>query len=133
MDSVGKKLKAVSDVAEKLGLSNVSVLHSRAEDLPKDRKFDLVVSRAVADMSVLAEYCLPFVKTDGYFIAYKTEEAKDEISAASNAISLLGGELVDIIPDGRPGSGHLFVVVRKVKDTPPKYPRKAGEPVRKPL
>lgn len=133
VDSVGKKLTVVSDTAEKLGLKNVKVLHSRAEDLPKTKKFDIVVSRAVADLSVLSEYCIPFVKTGGVFISYKTEDAMGEIKAAERAIDILGGKIEDIISDGTEGSGHLFVVVRKIKETPDKYPRKAGEPSKKPL
>lgn len=133
VDSVGKKLKVVEDIIDKLGISNASTLHSRAEDLSKEKLFDCVVSRAVSNMSVLCEYCLPFVKKGGVFIAYKTEDAKEEVDAAAKAIKLLGGELEQIVSDGVEGSGHLFVVVRKVKDTPAKYPRKAGDPLRKPL
>ena len=133
VDSVAKKLTVVADTAEKLGLANVKTLHCRAEDLPKEKKFDLVVSRAVANLSTLSEYCLPFVKTGGYFIAYKTEDAMEEIRAAAKAIDILGGKPCDLIPDGIEGSGHLFVVVQKVKETPKKYPRKTGEPSKKPL
>ena len=133
VDSIGKKLKVIDDVISKLSISNAKTFHSRAEDLPKNRKFDCVVSRAVANMSVLCEYCIPFVKVGGVFIAYKTEDAMPEIKAAANAVKILGGEIEDIISDGEEGSGHLFVVVRKVSDTPSKYPRKAGDPLRKPL
>lgn len=133
VDSVGKKLRVVDDIIDRLGISNASTLHSRAEDIPGNMLFDCVVSRAVSNMSVLCEYCLPFVKRGGVFIAYKTEEAKEEIAAAANAIKLLGGVLEQIIPDGIEGSGHIFVVVRKVKDTPAEYPRRAGDPLRKPL
>lgn len=133
VDSIGKKLKVIDDAIDKLNINNAKTLHSRAEDLSKDTKFDCVVSRAVANMSVLCEYCIPFVKLGGVFIAYKTEDAMDEIKSASNAIRILGGSVEDIISDGEEGSGHIFVVVRKVSDTPLKYPRKAGDPVRKPL
>lgn len=133
VDSVGKKLKVVADVADRLGIKNVEVLHSRAEDLKKDRLFDCAVSRAVADLSVLAEYCIPFVKVGGYFIAYKTADAAEEIKAAENAVKTLGGVIEAIVPDGIEGSGHLFVVIKKEKATPSKYPRKAGDPLRHPL
>ena len=137
LDSVAKKLKVVAAAAEEFGLENVDVLNMRAEDLAKwpayRESFDAVVSRAVANMSTLSEYCLPFVKKGGYFIAYKTEEAMDEIKAAERAISLLGGKVEKIVPGGIEGSGHIFAVVRKEMTTPPKYPRKAGLPSKSPL
>ena len=137
LDSVAKKLKVVSAAAEEFHLDNVDVLNMRAEDMAKwpayRETFDAVVSRAVANMSTLSEYCLPFVKKDGYFIAYKTEDAREEIKAAKKAISILGGEIEDIVPDSIEGSGHLFVIVRKIKTTPPKFPRKAGLPSKDPL
>ena len=136
-DAIGKKLKVVDDVALQLGLSNVSTLHSRAEDLGHDpayrEKFDLVVSRAVADLAVLAEYCLPLVKTGGCFIAYKTDGASEEIDAAKPAVGKLGGRLAEIRPDGIEGSGHVFVIIEKRSATPKIYPRKAGLPSKKPL
>ena len=137
LDSVAKKLKVVAAAVNEFGLENVDVLNMRAEDLarwPAYREtFDLVVSRAVSNMTTLSEYCLPFVKTGGYFIAYKTEEATDEISRAEKAISILGGKMERIVPGGIEGSGHIFVVVKKVKTTAPKYPRKSGLPLKKPL
>ena len=137
LDSVAKKLKVVAAAVNEFGLENVDVLNMRAEDLaqwPAYREtFDLVVSRAVSNMTTLSEYCLPFVKTGGYFIAYKTEEARDEISRAEKAISILGGKMERIVPGGIEGSGHIFVVVKKVKTTAPKYPRKSGLPLKKPL
>ena len=137
LDSVAKKLKVVASAADEFGLENVDVLNMRAEDLARwpayRESFDAVVSRAVANMSTLSEYCLPFVKKGGVFIAYKTEGAEEEIEAAKHAISVLGGEIEKTVPDGIKGSGHVFVVVRKVKSTPPKYPRKAGLPSKSPL
>ena len=137
MDSVGKKLKVVADVAEQLGLTNVEVIHARAEDLAQKKEyresFDLVVSRAVANMSTLSEYCLPFVKKGGYFVAYKTAGASEEIKAAEKAISLLGGAPAVTEAGGSKEDEHLFVIVKKEKQTPPKYPRKAGLPSKQPL
>ena len=137
LDSVAKKLKVVASAADEFGLENVDVLNMRAEDLARwpayRESFDAVVSRAVANMSTLSEYCLPFVKKGGVFIAYKTEGAEEEIEAAEHAISVLGGEIEKTVPDGIKGSGHVFVVVRKVMTTPPKYPRKAGLPSKSPL
>ena len=137
LDSVAKKLKVVASAVNEFKLENVDVVNMRAEDLAKwpayRESFDAVVSRAVANMSTLSEYCLPFVKKGGHFIAYKTEDARAEIEEAKHAISLLGGELIDIVSDGVEGSGHIFAVVRKVKTTPAKYPRKAGLPSKDPL
>lgn len=136
-DSVGKKLRAVDDVAYRLGLSNVKTLHSRAEDLGHMReyreKFDLVVSRAVAELSVLAEYCLPLVRQGGCFIAYKTESSAEEIEAAKPAIGMLGGRFAELRTDGIDGSGHVFAVIEKRSATAKIYPRKAGIPSKKPL
>ena len=137
LDSVAKKLKVVASAAGELGLENVDVLNMRAEDLAKwpayRESFDLVVSRAVANMSTLSEYCLPFVKKGGCFIAYKTLGAEEEINAASKAIKLLGGAPALIENNGQPGDEHIFVIVRKIAPTPAKYPRKAGLPAKQPL
>ena len=136
-DAIGKKLKVVEDVAAQLGLSNVETMHARAEDLghtPEYRvQFDLVVSRAVADLAVLAEYCLPLVRQGGCFIAYKTDAASEEIEAAKPAIGKLGGRLAEVRADGIEGSGHVFAVIEKRSATPKQYPRKAGMPSKKPL
>ena len=137
LDSVAKKLKVVAIAADELGLENVDVLNARAEDLAKwpayRETFDLVVSRAVANMSTLSEYCLPFVKIGGYFIAYKTVSAAEEIEKADNAIRTLGGTLVRTEPAGNEEDGHVLVVVKKERITPKKYPRKAGLPSKQPL
>lgn len=137
MDAVGKKLKVVEAASLSLGLSNVQTLHMRAEDMAKDKafreSFDLVVSRAVANMSTLSEYCIPFVKPGGHFVAYKTSDANDEILSAKKALDLLGCSDIDIYPDGIEGSGHIFAVCRKVKTTPLRFPRKAGIPSKNPL
>ena len=137
LDSVAKKLKVVAIAAEELGLKNVEVLNMRAEDLARlpayRESFDVVVSRAVANMSTLSEYCLPFVKPGGYFIAYKTAAALFEVSAAENAIKILGGSNVDIRSGGSDEDEHIFVIVKKTSKTPAKYPRKAGIPSKQPL
>lgn len=137
MDSVGKKLKVVADASERLGLKNVQVIHARAEDLARDpeyrESFDLVVSRAVANMSTLSEYCLPFVKKGGWFIAYKTAGAEEEIKAASKAVKLLGGSPVIIENNGEESDEHVFAIVQKHCATPSRYPRKAGLPAKQPL
>ncbi|MBR3302104.1 MAG: 16S rRNA (guanine(527)-N(7))-methyltransferase RsmG [Firmicutes bacterium] len=137
LDSVAKKLKVVAIAADELGLENVDVLNMRAEDLAKwpayRESFDIVVSRAVANMSTLSEYCLPFVKTGGYFVAYKTAAASEEIAAAENAVKLLGGGEQRIVSYGDEDSGHVFVIIKKAAACPKKYPRKAGLPSKQPL
>lgn len=137
MDAIGKKLKVVQAVADEIGLANLRTVHSRAEDLARQKdyreSFDLVVSRAVANMTTLSEYCLPFAKVGGSFTAYKTENAAEEIEAAAHAVTKLGGHLHEFENDGIEGSGHGFVRVEKVSKTPGTYPRKAGLPSKEPL
>ncbi len=137
MDSVGKKVTAVAQIALTLGLDNVQVLHARAEDPASDpayrETFDLVVSRAVANLSTLSEYCLPYVKEGGWFVAYKTLSAKEEILQAERAIGLLGGAEPRIIGEKTEENGHILVCIEKVRRTPPAYPRKAGTPAKDPL
>ena len=133
MDAIAKKLKVIDDVAQKLGVSNITTVHSRAEDYVSRETFDLVVSRAVANMSTLSEYCLPFVKLGGYFVAYKTKDALEEIKAAEKAIKILGGGEIRIEDNGEGDNEHIFVIIEKIKPTPAKYPRKAGTPKNQPL
>lgn len=137
IDSVGKKLRVIEDVTAKLGLLNVKTAHGRAEALARKPEFrdsfDLALSRAVANMSSLSEYCLPFVKQGGFFIAYKTEAAQAEIEEAFGAVKKLGGKMNHFVSDGIPGSGHGFVIIEKLTPTPAAYPRKAGIPAKNPL
>ena len=137
VDSVGKKLKVIDAICLELGISNVSTVHGRAEDLafePAYREgFDLVTSRAVASLPVLCEYCLPFVKKGGWLAAYKTEAAAEEIDAGRRAVKILGGGAAETAKDGIEGSGHIFVFIQKISPTPKAYPRKAGTPVKQPL
>ena len=137
MDSVNKKLGVINDIANKLEIKNVRTVHGRAEDLAKEKEyrdsFDLVVSRAVASMPTLVEYALPFVKPGGFFVAYKTESALDEVVLANKAITELGGRLSKIENVGGKNSGHLLVLVEKLVETPKAFPRKAGEAKRNPL
>lgn len=137
VDSVGKKLKVIDDIAQKLGITNVRTVHARVEDLAKEKdfreSFDLVVSRAVAAMPTLVEYALPFVKIGGCFAAYKTENSMEEIAEANAAITKLGGRLKKIERAGAENSGHLIVVVEKLVESPRVFPRKPGEAKRNPL
>jgi len=135
MDSLQKRVKIVRELCEEIGLRNVTVLHGRAEELARKKEyrenFDLCVSRAVANMQILSEYCLPFVKPGGYFIAYKGADCEPEISDASRAIRILGGGKPQI--QELPQLDHCLVIVRKKEPTPAAYPRKAGTPSKKPL
>lgn len=137
LDSVGKKLKIVDAVLAELGLTNVKTLHARAEDPAHEpayrEKFDFVLARALANMSVLSEYCIPYVKLGGWFVAYKTKSALEEIESSSNAIKVLGGKIHEITEDQTGVTDHVLVWIKKVKDTPSLYPRKAGLPSKDPL
>ncbi len=139
LDSLNKRIQFLNAVIEKLGLDGVDTIHGRAEDFAKPgklrEKYDLCVSRAVANLSTLSEYCLPFVKEGGEFISYKSEKIQEEMVKAEKAISILGGKVVKQVEFTLPDSDiyrNLFVI-RKVKKTPGKYPRKAGLPSREPL
>jgi 16S rRNA (guanine527-N7)-methyltransferase len=143
-DSLNKRLKFLDEVIEKLGLNeqgSISTLHGRAEDFAIKKEnslresFDIVVSRAVANMSTLSEYCLPYVKVGGKFIAYKSEKASDELANAKGAIHLLGGKLLTAEEFDLPGTdvSRTICIVDKVEPTSKKYPRKAGVPSKQPL
>ena len=137
MDSLGKRMKIVREVAEEIGLSNVEVIHARAEDLAKKKEhreqYDMCVSRAVANLSVLSEYCLPFVRPGGWFAPYKTAAAREEIIESAAALKLLGGKLVSQTSFQEEGLDHLILWIKKTGHTPAKYPRKAGTPSKEPL
>lgn len=139
MDSLNKRLKIIDEIANNLGINNITLCHGRAEDEARRKehreKYDLCVSRAVANLEVLSEYCLPFVKVGGWFGAYKSTSAEEEISNSVKAISLLGGQLEQIETFEMEGYGldHTIVFIKKIKKTLAKYPRKAGTPVKEPL
>ncbi len=139
LDSLNKRIKFLDEVIDKLELKDIITIHGRAEDFAKDKNyrqsFDLCVSRAVANLSTLSEYCLPYVKTGGKFVSYKSEKITDEMNAAKNAIKILGGNISEQVEFILPDSDiyrNLFVI-DKIKDTPMKYPRKAGLPSKEPL
>lgn len=139
LDSLNKRIQFLNAVIEKLGLQGVETVHGRAEDFAKPgklrEKFDLCVSRAVANLSTLSEYCLPFVKVGGVFISYKSEKVAEELQTARRAIGILGGKIENQIEFTLPDSDiyrNLFIV-KKEKETPNKYPRKAGLPSKEPL
>ncbi|MCM1552145.1 MAG: 16S rRNA (guanine(527)-N(7))-methyltransferase RsmG [Butyrivibrio sp.] len=139
LDSLNKRIHFLDAVIESLGLEGVETIHGRAEDLAKSdmlrEQFDLCVSRAVANLSTLSEYCLPFVKRGGQFISYKSEKLSDELETAGRAISVLGGNVSRQVEFYLPNSNiyrNLFVI-EKVRETPLKYPRKAGLPAKEPI
>ena len=139
LDSLNKRVLFLNDVIKKLGLKDVDAIHGRAEDFAKQQKYrekyDLCVSRAVSNLSTLSEYCLPFVKIGGMFVAYKSEKVMEEISVAENSIFLLGGEMERQVEFNLPFSDiyRNLVLVRKKTETPGKFPRKAGLPGKEPL
>ncbi|MBP5772638.1 MAG: 16S rRNA (guanine(527)-N(7))-methyltransferase RsmG [Eubacterium sp.] len=139
LDSLDKRVGFLKEVIEKLELEDIEAVHGRAEDLGQDdnyrEKYDLCVSRAVADLSVLSEYCIPFVKENGEFVSYKAEGSDKEIYAARNAIETLGAGLNSICTEKIPNTdiNRQFAIIKKILKTDPKYPRKAGKPSKKPL
>lgn len=139
LDSLNKRINFLNEVISKLQLENTTAIHGRAEDYARDPKyrdkFDIAISRAVANMTVLSELCLPYVKVDGFFVAMKGPAIEEELNDAKNAIGMLGGRLEKIIEVSIEDSNlkHNLVVIRKIKKTPGIYPRKAGTAVKKPL
>lgn len=136
-DALNKRIKFLQQVIDTLRLSEIETIHARAEEMGRDKlyreHFDLVVSRAVANLSTLSEYCMPFVKEGGYFISYKSGEIEEEVEKAKKAVYLLGGEIEQIYKFDLEQQKRSFVVIRKEKKTPKTYPRKAGTPSKEPL
>lgn len=139
LDSLNKRVTFLHEVIGQLGLNEITALHGRAEDTARKSElrenYDLCVSRAVARLSTLAEYCLPFVKKDGYFISYKSEKTESELAEAERALSVLGGRVTKEADFCLPGSdmSRKLIVIEKCAKTPMKYPRKAGLPSKEPL
>ena len=139
MDSLGKRIKFLEAVVDNLQISGIELVHARAEDLAKKENyrenFDLSVSRAVANLTSLSEYCIPFVKHKVAFVSYKSGAAEEEVSQAKKAVGMLGGRVESCKDLVLPGTDitRTFVVVRKESCTPKKYPRKAGLPTKEPL
>ena len=138
-DATAKKLNYVAETAKKAGIDNLKTLCGRAEELsvlPENReKFDIAVARGVARLNVLCEWCLPFVRVGGYFIAMKGEKGREEADEAKRAISVLGGEMVDIIYVKVPEFDyeHTLVIIKKTKNTPKTYPRRNSQILKRPL
>lgn len=139
LDSLNKRLKFLDSIIDELQLTDISTIHGRAEDIGKDieyrEKFDVCVSRAVANLSTLSEYCIPFISVGGEFISYKSEFSEEEKRGAEKAINLLGGSIKKSVIVELPYSeiNRSFIFIDKKNKTPNKYPRKAGVPSKKPI
>ncbi|WP_142413708.1 16S rRNA (guanine(527)-N(7))-methyltransferase RsmG [Hathewaya massiliensis] len=139
LDSLNKRINFLNIVINDLGLKKISTIHGRAEDFAVKseyrEKFDLVVSRAVANMTVLSEFCLPYVDIGKHFVALKGPSVDEELNEAKRALSVLGGEVEKLIPVKIEDSDleHNLVIIKKINNTPKQYPRKAGTANKKPL
>ncbi|WP_418791239.1 16S rRNA (guanine(527)-N(7))-methyltransferase RsmG [Phosphitispora sp. TUW77] len=139
LDSLKKRVHFLEHLIEELKLENIKTIHGRAEDCgqhPEYREmFDIVVSRAVSSVAVLSEFCLPFIRVNGIFIAYKGPNAIDELKEGKKAISILGGRIAEVKDVKVPGldQGRTIIIIEKAFPTPEKYPRKAGIPEKRPL
>ena len=139
LDSLNKRILFLQEVIEALGLEKVEALHGRAEDYARKaeyrEQFDYCVSRAVANLTTLSEYCIPYVKEGGSFISYKSGKVKEEVKEVKKALSILGGKMDEMVTFELPETDmeRIFVKIKKEKKTPKKYPRKAGLPGKEPL
>ncbi len=139
LDSLQKRIHFLDTVIEKLDLKDITTIHGRAEDYGKNSKYreqyNFCVSRAVANLSVLSELCIPFVKKNGYFIAYKSEKVKEELTGSEKAISVLGGKAENQLEYKLPDSdiNRALLLIKKIEATPKQYPRKAGIPEKRPI
>lgn len=139
LDSLNKRITYLNEVINKLRLKDIETIHGRAEELGKNpkyrEKFDISTARAVANLSVLSEYCIPYVKVNGYFIAMKGPSIEEEIMTGKNAIGTLGGKFVEIVKTEIPGEdfNHNIVIVEKIRNTEEKYPRKYAQIEKKPI
>lgn len=139
LDSLKKRIVFLDEVIKRLELTGIEAIHGRAEDFAKPgrlrEKYDFCVSRAVANLSTLSEYCIPFVKIGGIFVSYKSEKVVQELEDAKKAITLLGGTVKERADLVLPGSDEKrsLLLIEKSKNTPVKFPRKAGIPAKEPL
>lgn len=139
LDSLKKRIKFLNTVIEELRLTDIETIHGRAEDFAKQEEyreqFQLCVSRAVANLSTLSEYCMPYIHAGGMFIPYKSGEIEEEVNGAKKAVHVLGGKIEDVVKFQLPGTeiGRSFVKIKKYQNTPKKYPRKAGLPAKEPI
>lgn len=139
LDSLNKRINYLNEVIKNLNLTDISAVHGRAEDFGQNKdyreKFDIAVSRAVASLNILSEYCLPFVKVGGYFISMKGQDVEEEMKESTKAISILGGRVEKKVDVTIPNSDitHSLIIIKKIEETPTKYPRSAGKPKKNPL
>lgn len=139
LDSLNKRINFLNEVIEKLGLEKIEAVHGRAEDFGKNKNyrenFTIATSRAVANLSTLSEYLLPFVEKDGKCICMKGTDIDEELSSAKNAIKILGGEIEkkDLFNLPKSDLGRSVIVIKKIKNTLNKFPRKAGMPAKEPI
>ena len=139
LDSLKKRVNFLEETFQMLKLENITAIHGRAEEFAKNKAYretyDLCVSRAVSNLATLSEYCLPYVKTGGFFISYKSGTVQEEVEQAQKAVKILGGKIQDVVYFQLPDSEiqRSLVVIEKIKATPGRYPRKAGTPLKEPL
>lgn len=139
VDSLNKRIKFLNSVIMELQLQNIEAIHARAEDLGRNKRhrecYDLCVSRAVANLATLSEYCIPFVKKRGYFISYKSGKIEEELEQSRNAIKVLGGKISQVESFSLLDTemGRSFVIIEKCRETAGMYPRLAGKPSKEPL
>lgn len=139
LDSLNKRIKFLDEVISQLGLTEIRTIHGRAEEYARKEEyreqFDLCVSRAVANLSTLSEYCLPYIQVGGMFVPYKSGEIDDEVEQSKKAVRILGGNIKDVMKFELPGTDihRSFVLIHKEQHTQKKYPRKAGIPAKEPL
>ncbi len=139
LDSLNKRIIFLNEVIKTLGLNGILAIHGRAEELGRTQKYreqyDICVSRAVASLNTLSEYCLPFVKVGGYFISMKGSNIEDELKESEKAINMLGGKIIkkNIIILPKSDIEHSLIIIEKINETPTKYPRAGGKPKKNPL
>lgn len=139
LDSLNKRVKFLTEVCGQLGLENINAVHGRAEDFGRNpqyrEKYDLCVSRAVANLASLSEYCMPFVRVGGYFVPYKSGEIEEELNLGAKAVKILGGQVECVEKFTLPGAeaSRSLIKIRKIQAISKKYPRKAGLPAKEPL
>ncbi len=139
LDSLNKRINFLNEVIAKLDLKEIHTIHGRAEEYARKpeyrEQFDLCVSRAVANLSVLSEYCIPYIRIGGIFIPYKSGDIDEEVAASRKAVDILGGQIDHVEKFQLPDTDihRSFVFINKIKNTQKKYPRKAGTPAKEPL
>ena len=139
LDSLNKRINFLNGVIETLELKDIETIHGRAEDFGRNplyrEQFDLCVSRAVANLSTLSEYCVPFIQIGGYFIPYKSGKIQEELESSRRAVTLLGGNISECLAYNLADTDmeRSLVVIEKIKSTKKTYPRKAGKPSKEPL